>query len=134
MMKKLLFMTSLLGVLSCKSIPNDQLITVGSGGGFTGIWHQYSLKPSGEIVHKSSKTDSTEHITQLSKTKAKQFFAEITTLRLDSLALNETGNMNYFIEFSEGKKGTRKVQWSNSQMAPDSLKKFYRKFMDTLPK
>ncbi len=128
-MKKYITFLLLTFMISCKSVPENQQITVASGGGITGIWHEYTLKPDGQILHKASNVDSTEVVKTLSKSKTKNFFKQIEVLKLDEKKMDEPGNMSYFVQFSERKKFSHKVQWGDKTMPADSVKTFYDTFM-----
>lgn len=131
-MKRIFTFLLLTFMISCKSVPENQQITVASGGGFTGVWHEYTLKPDGQILHKASNVDSVEVVKTLSKSKTKKFFKEIETLKLDEKKMDEPGNMSYYVQFSEHKKFSHKVQWGDKTMPADSVKTFYNTFMELL--
>ena len=116
-------------IFSCKSVPENQQITVASGGGITGVWHEYTLKADGQLLHKSSNVDSSEVIKTLSKSKTKDFFKQIEALKLSDKKMDEPGNMSYTVQFSERKKFAHKVQWGDKKMPADSVKTFYDTFM-----
>ena len=117
-------------IFSCKSVPENQQITIASGGGFTGVWHEYTLKADGQILHKASNVDTAEMVKTISKSKAKAFFKQIEALKLDEKKMDEPGNMSYYVQFSERKKFSHKVQWSDKIMPSDSVKTFYDGFME----
>jgi hypothetical protein len=117
-------------IFSCKSVPENQEITIASGGGITGVWHQYTLKPDGQVLHKASNVDTVEVVKTISKSKAKAFFKQIEALKLDQNKMDEPGNMSYYVQFSERKKFSHKVQWGDKIMPSDSVKTFYDGFME----
>jgi hypothetical protein len=117
-------------IFSCKSVPENQQITVASGGGVTGVWHEYTLKADGQLLHKASNVDSVEVIKTLSKSKTKGFFKQIEALKLNEKGAGEPGNMSYTVQFSERKKFAHKVQWGDTKMPTDSVKTFYDSFME----
>lgn len=129
-MKKLFLLLSAIVIASCKSVPENQQITVASGGGFTGVWHEYTLKPDGQVLHKASNVDTTEVVKTISKSKAKAFFKQIEALKLNEHKMDEPGNMSYYVQFSERKKFSHKVQWGDKTMPSDSVKMFYDGFME----
>ena len=133
-MKKLILFSFIFGAFACKTIPKEQEITVGSGGGFANLWQSYTIKSSGEILYRSNKTDSVKVITKLTKAQTKEFFSAIKKIRLDSLTQYETGNMNYYIAFSEGKKFSYKTQWTNPKSVSDSIKTFYHSVLEKINK
>ena len=97
-------------IFSCKSVPENQQITIASGGGITGVWHEYTLKADGQVLHKASNVDTAEVVKTISKSKAKAFFKQIEALKLDEKKMDEPGNMSYYVQFSERKKFSHKVQ------------------------
>lgn len=129
-MKKLFLLLSVIIIASCKSVPENQQITVASGGGFTGVWNEYTLKPDGQVLHKASNVDTVEVVKTISKSKAKVFFKKIEALKLDEKQMDEPGNMSYYVQFSERKKFSYKVQWGDQKMPSDSVKTFYDGFME----
>ena len=132
MKKNLLLFLSLGLLVGCKSIPKEQLITVGTGGGFAGTWQEYALKPNGEVLRHTSKPDTNTLIATLPKVVTKQLFKDIVALDLAHKQLDEPGNMSYFVSFSEGNKFTYKVLWGEKTAPADSVKQFYKSFMQVV--
>lgn len=128
-MKKYITFLLAMFIFSCKSVPENQQITVASGGGITGVWNEYTLKADGQLLHKASNVDSSEVVKTLSKSKTKYFFKQIEALKLNEKNMDEPGNMSYTVQFSERKKFAHKVQWGDKKMPPDSVKTFYDSFM-----
>ena len=129
-MKKYITFLLVIFILGCKSVPENQQITVASGGGITGIWHEYTLKADGNLLHKASNEDSATVVKTLSKSKTKDFFKQIEALKLNEKGAGEPGNMSYTVQFSERKKFAHKVQWGDTKMPADSVKTFYDSFME----
>ena len=129
-MKKLFFLLSVITIVGCKSVPENQQITIASGGGITGVWHEYTLKPDGQVLHKASNVDTAAVVKTISKSKAKAFFKQIEALKLNQNKMDEPGNMSYYVQFSERKKFSHKVQWGDKTMPSDSVKTFYYGFME----
>jgi hypothetical protein len=129
-MKKYITFLLFTFMISCKSVPENQQITVASGGGVTGVWHEYTLKADGQLLHKASNEDSTTLVKTLSKSKTKDFFKQIEALKLNEKEAGEPGNMSYRVQFSERKKFAHKVQWGDTKMPADSVKTFYDTFME----
>ena len=128
-MKKHLTFLLIIFIFSCKSVPKNQQITGASGGGITGVWHEYTLKADGLLLHKASNEDSATVVKNLSKSKKKDFFKQIEALKLNEKEAGEPGNMFYTVQFSERKKFAHKVQWGDTKMPADSVKTFYDTFM-----
>lgn len=133
-MKKLILFSFIFGVFACKSIPKEQEIIVGSGGGFTNLWQSYTIKPSGEILYRTNKSDSVKLIQKLTIAQTKKIFKAVQGLHLDSLSQNEAGNMNHYLIFSEGKKFSYKTQWANSKNVNDSIKTVYQSILEKIKK
>ena len=129
-MKKYITFLLLTFIISCKSVPENQQITVASGGGVTGVWHEYTLKANGQLLHKASNQDSATVVKTLSKSKTKDFFKQIEALKLNEKEAGEPGNMSYTVQFSERKKFSHKIQWGDKMMPTDSVKTFYNGFME----
>ena len=128
-MKKYITLLLLTFIISCKSVPENRQITVASGGGVTGVWHEYTLKADGQLLHKASNEDSATVVKTLSKSKTKYFFKQIEALKLNEKNMDEPGNMSYTVQFSERKKFAHKVQWGDKRLPVDSVKTFYDTFM-----
>lgn len=133
-MKNIFIIGVFLLVASCKVVPQNQQITVASGGGFTNLWHQYTLQADGQLIHKVSNVDSSMVLKTISKSKTRHFFKQIEALKLGEHPQNEPGNMSYYVQFSERKKFSHKVQWGDSKMPADSIKTFYDSFMELVKK
>jgi hypothetical protein len=131
-MKKTIIFLLTTFIISCKSVPENQQITIATGGGVTGVWHEYTLKPDGQILHKASNVDSTEVVKTVSKSKAKDFFKKIEALKLQNKPEGEPGNLTHYVQFSERKKFSHKVQWADNKVPTDSVKTFYDEFMELM--
>jgi hypothetical protein len=131
-MKKTIIFLLATFIFSCKSVPENQQITIASGGGVTGVWHEYTLKADGQILHKASNVDTAEVVKTISKSKAKGFFKQIEALKLQEKPEGEAGNLTHYVQFSERKKFSRKVQWADNKAPTDSVKTFYDGFMELL--
>ncbi len=131
---RLYFLATCFLIMGCKSIPKAQQITIGSGGGFTNLWHKYTLSANGDMHHYVSNYDTTFLEKKISKDITKQMFEQVKDLKLDSMSMDEPGNISYFVEFSEGNKFKHKIQWNNQNKAPDSVMTFFENFKALLKK
>ena len=97
-----------------KKTSNSIVINFGKGGGITGLYEKYTLSKNG-VLWKYSELDSTKtFIKTISKSKQNYILKKISNKNLLSINLNETGNMNSFIELSKGVKIYKRFQWSES--------------------
>ncbi len=137
-LNKLYFVTLfVLMAFSCKSpVVNFQdydgiLLTVGSGGGFSGIYNEYSLLKSGEVYKWNSTTKERTYVGKFEKKLAKQFFNNYKTLNFEKKNINNPGNMNYYIKFDD-RVNEYKLLWSKTVGMDSNVLVFYKTFMQKI--
>ncbi len=103
-------------------------IHFGKGGGFTNQTENYAINNKG-IVFKETKEVMVE-INQVEYARVIEIDKKICSIHLDSMDLNEVGNMTYFIEVFVGE-SSHKVNWK--EPADNlNLKEFYEILVATL--
>ncbi len=121
-------------IFSCKSpIVNfqdydDVLLTVGSGGGFTGIYNEYSLLKSGEVYKWNSASNKRTYVGKLKQNVTRQFFNNYKTLNFEKKKINNPGNLNYYIKF-DNSINEHKLLWSGRANIDSNVLLFYKTFM-----
>lgn len=126
--------------MSCSSAQVDlhdyvgpQLI-FGSGGGVSGGTVSYILLENGQLFKLNSLLKDTVALQKLSKKEAKDLFRELEELHIEQIDFNHPGNLYYFIENKQGNKNHRVVWGSNEHPPPSSVKNFYYRLQDIIPK
>ncbi len=105
-------------------------ISFGSGGGFTNTVKTFHLLADGRIIEITKDTVNTvKTIANIGKKNAKACFAEMQTLKLDSLQFTEPGNLYYFINVKKDTTATvNKIVWgSKDKPVPKEIQEFYKK-------
>jgi hypothetical protein len=102
-------------------------INFGSGGGFTGLSSNYTLKANQDVFKQSG--GELSKINQISKKDARNISKTIREIDFFNLNLSDKGNMTYFIEVkSDG--SVNKVSWTDSSQSPE-IKEFYKTLVST---
>ncbi len=120
-----LFGTLLAGCGSSSTL-NIERITLGHGGGVTGLQSGYRIERNG-IIEEWEIRGGSMQLRSTAKVPAstiRPFFARAGSLRLDTIHIDEPGNMTYWIEVSDGTTNHR-LRWSNSAHLPESVAEWY---------
>jgi len=139
-MRRILSLLLLVVLLSCNAqrelfVDNPQILSFGSGGGFTNQSIEYKLYSDGMLwVFKGLENDSSL-LKQLKKTDTRKIFNEAHKLGLDTLKLNSPGNMSYFIQI-KSKTLNNKIVWANDgSQTQYQINEFYKTLINfTRPK
>lgn len=118
-------------IISCKTnkpleLPhntNQRVISVGAGGGFTGVGTTYHLLEDGNLYRNGLNDTSFYHVTKLDQTMVKQQFGNYDMMKLGEVQYDLPGNRYYFLEMKNGSK-RHKIQWGRTEMEnkdPDLL-------------
>lgn len=104
-----------------------ETITLGTGGGFTGMRVGYRIERSGlieewEMLRDSSRIRAT---VKMPASRVRQYFARAESLHLDTLHLDEPGNMTSWLEIKTTTTTTR-LRWSSDHHLPLAVAQFYR--------
>ena len=118
-MNKLLSLILLLGLFSCGtqqnfSSENPHTLSFGSGGGFANQTTEYRIHTDGKVWKYRGLENDSSLLLQLKKGKTKKVFKQAYKLGLDTLVLNEPGNMTYFIEL-KSEAFDNKLKWSKDK-------------------
>jgi len=137
-MKKLLIALILtLPFLSCKTQKkiytpetyDREIITFGSGGGFTGKIKKYSILRNGQVFRNSDSPnggDASGEMSSLDEAVVDQLFLNFTNLKLVEIQLDDPGNMTNFINYQENG-NTHRIRWGGkNEEVPKSVKTYYK--------
>jgi hypothetical protein len=129
----------LLSLLACKSkkVKADQLpaeiITFGSGGGFTGQVQEYVLLENGQLFHRVRIGGELKELEMVKKKEAKACFEKARLIPWHEIGNGEPDNIYHYIEYRTSEKA-QKHTWGKQKggiVAPiDSL---YRLLSACLP-
>lgn len=107
-------------------------IIIGSGGGVTGAVTTYKLFEDGSLFENSSLNTALAQKKMSSIKGIKEIQNQFDALNIDSIKLNEPGNMYFFVGYEKDGK-THRCTWGlNDVMVPQNLKTFYENLMSTI--
>jgi len=85
------------------------VLTVGTGGGFTGQVRSFTLLENGQLftgIH----SDQVDGFKLLPRRETRQIFNNYKLLKLDTLNIDKPGNMYHYIVYKQGDQ-EKKIQW-----------------------
>lgn len=105
---------------------NIERITLGHGGGVTGLQTGYRIERNGIIEEWENRGGRLQlrSTAKMPSSNVRPFFARAGSLRLDTLHIDEPGNMTYWIEVSDGTT-THRLRWSNNDRLPNDVVEWY---------
>lgn len=136
-MKKLLTALILaLPFLSCKTqekiyTPESyarEIISFGSGGGFTGKTTSYSILRNGQMFKNGSEVSgvASGELNKLEDKIVDQLFLNFVNLKLVEITLDDPGNMYRFINYKENG-NIHQIKWGGkNEEVPKNVKTFYK--------
>jgi len=108
------------------------VIRFGSGGGITGNTVSYSLYPNGKVWKSQSLKRDSVMLNKLPKSKVKELYLMVNSAGLDTVLMNQPGNLFYFIDI-EKKNETNKLVWGrNGTTPPVEVLKVYDKLTKSI--
>ena len=132
-----LMIVSLLHInATCKKQKSKQVekITVGSGGGFTGVTKEYTIQKDGSVFFLQGPKKEAEGFGKISKKHLHEITKKSEQADFQSLELNEPGNIYYYIEITEKGKNHR-VSWSSQNSENGKkMQELYAYIMDIILK
>ena len=130
-----------LGFGGCNhSIATDKLpttqIVFGSGGGFTGRVHEYSLLEDGRIIAIKRDSATQKVIKKIDKNKVAQLYAQVDSMRLHTWLYDAPGNIYHYIIIKRDGKKDNKIVWDagNQANVPNNIEAYYMQLRAQLPK
>ncbi|MEZ4909172.1 MAG: hypothetical protein R2771_16365 [Saprospiraceae bacterium] len=133
-----LFILSFVILFSCKSQEpkfedySGKYISIGKGGGFSGLYSGFYLFEDGRVFSFNTLNNEKLYIGKLEENTAKQFFVNYNFLELKDKNVNSPGNMNYFIEYKDGKEVFKSL-WS-MENKDEQLSLYYKTLLGQLSK
>ena len=126
-------------LMSCSSSSNASkehwMITVATGGGFTGMTNGFSMIETGEVSVWSGmrgQHELTYKVGSISPEKAQAFKDTLIAVNLAGMNLNSPGNMSTYIELETSTRRDR-ITWGSADhpSPPAALSDWYSDFMKT---
>ena len=103
-----------------------EIITFGSGGGFTGKVVKYQILRNGQMFTSSMGSSQSNEMAGLDKKTTDQLFLNLINLKIPEMTLDDPGNMYRYISYSENG-NVHKVTWGGKNVeVPKSLKDYYK--------
>jgi hypothetical protein len=117
------------GKKETSSTASKQVLTFGSGGGFTGAVTTYTLHPDGQLHRAKTFQDQPELIGKLDRKRTDGFFKKAGELLSRTPDFNHPDNQYFFVKLGTG--GAQKAAtWGDpNHPAPEGLEAFYRELM-----
>lgn len=100
-------------------------ITFGTGGGFSGLVNDYTLLENGQLFKRSSQDDKFVELKKAKKKAVKQAINNYTFLGINELAVDQPGNLYYFIEYKDADGKTHRTTWGNGESPHEEKLKLY---------
>ena len=125
-------------IYSCASMPvsNTTIVkryAVGEGGGFTGAYTEFSFSEDGKVYKRDFNYQRDVFIKQLSEADLTYFINKINNLGIQTIDINEPGNISKYIEIREGETSLKKIVWgSNTYYPPNNLVEFHQELYKKL--
>lgn len=115
------------------NLPNTYL-KVGNGGGFSGAEKSYTVLQNGQVFASNTLLDTTFALDKIKSSIAQSLFDRFHTDGLDTISLNNPGNLYRYIIFSSNGQ-TKKIYWKSFDETTDAfdpMNNFYETVMSTL--
>ncbi|MCX7930597.1 MAG: hypothetical protein N2663_07755 [Chlorobi bacterium] len=125
------FVLATLSGCAATQITPLERITLGSGGGIAGIRSGYRIERSGMIEQWETHGESM-HIRAAAKvpsTNVRDIFARAAALGADTLQLDRTGNVTYWLELTSARRTVR-LRWTDPDAIPPHIAVFYRELLE----
>jgi hypothetical protein len=104
-----------------------QRLTFGSMGGFAGKVTEYTLLSNGDFYKGTGSEGFVDQLPHKMKDRARQFFESYKQLQFDTLNIDKTGNMTYYIVMYNEDKSSHRIQWADYVEAASPELKIYHK-------
>lgn len=113
-------------------IERNGLLTIGSGGGFTGAVTQYSIDENGKITRVETYTNDTIEIPPFSTTEMLTMYEQIDSLQLLKVNFSKPGNLYYFIQLNTEDLRHRIAFGHHKQKIDPAIDLFYKNTMQLI--
>lgn len=117
--------------LSCKTSEKKfaySSITFGSGGGFTGKYQDYTLKPDGKLFKNVAGAEPVL-LKTLAKKAAGNLFTKAIALKIESIDFNKPANMNKYIIVTTAN-GEHKINWGGVNAPNEQIAQLFDELME----
>jgi hypothetical protein len=109
-------------------------IEFGSGGGFTGAVSTFTLLENGQVFQQVTKNSEYLKFGKIKTKASKTLFEKTKTLAAKHIALQETGNITYFVRCYEGEKNTLDISFGNPSKASAEAETLYKSLAEAVAK
>jgi len=119
--------------LSCKTTEKKfayTAITFGSGGGFTGKYQDYTIKPDGKLLKNVAGAEPVL-LKTLAKTAAEKLFNKAIALKMENINFNKPANMNKYIIVTTAN-GEHKINWGGVNAPNEQIAKLFDELMELI--
>lgn len=135
----MIFVVTFIFFMSCKSSnvifdpqhTENDFLTFGIGGGFTGKVTKYFLTPDGNLYIKNG--DKIQKIGTNTKEMTNQIFSNYEKLGLNLININEPGNKYSFIE-RNAKSGNNVIMWGKQPLDNKNIETYFAILMNVVKK
>lgn len=100
----------------------------GRSGGFANLTEKYALSENGNVYKEVE--GELQKINRIRRSRMKEIKGELNSLHLQTMDLDEVGNMTYFLEVISDT--AHRVKWTEST-ENNAIKSFYKTLVTTLP-
>lgn len=101
------------------------IIVFGQGGGFTGLYQYNALLENGKLFSKTSKDSLWKMEGKVKPIVVKNIVNQAIAMHIDTIILNDSGNMTYFINWKSSDKNCE-LKWGNTKSKPSgAVKELY---------
>lgn len=125
----LLMLTALVG---CKSteptvqLPETYTISVGRGGGFTGMYTYYTFDQTGKVTTADELNKVGKEAKTVDKAVVKEQMTAAVTNKYTEVKMDQPGNFTNFLQF-KSPKGTVLYKWHEGVTVPEWITKMHGK-------
>ncbi len=105
-------------------------IQFGSGGGFTGIYKEFSLNGKGQLSSIKTFSKTSTLLKTIDKKTFKSIFKQIESKDFKNITLNESGNLNTFIKFYKDTNIVKTYQWADGKTPPKEISELYQSLIN----
>lgn len=111
-----LFLSIILIETQCRTVDytpstyGGKIITVGSGGGFTGSVEEYNILSNGQVFYGNGNGNYSMELDRFEKKEIKQLFKNYDLLGFANLTIDKPGNMYHYLIYKDAD-NDHKIQW-----------------------
>ena len=106
------------------ALPANYQITVGRGGGITGMYNYYTFKQSGDVMQSEELNTKGEKLKSVEASVVEGFMKTAIKNQYKELDLNDPGNFSNYLQVQTGNEKKLFV-WNNGTTIPEWLEKLH---------